>query len=188
MNVTGAERMSRQRCYCIGSGGLLTCPFRPFGGLFCRFQPETALTEVKRMNFFLETQNLILLIMALVSGAALIVPLLREGSTSSVTPAQAVMLINRQHAVLVDVRDAAELESGRIASALTIPLGELGKRIGELEKYKTRPIIVLCATGNRSAKGAGVLRKAGFAQVFNLDGGIKSWKSAGQPLVGGTKA
>ena len=61
-------------------------------------------------------------------------------------------------------------------------------RVAELGKNKSRPVVLVCASGARSAKGVEVLRKAGFEQVFNLDGGVKGWKDAGQPVVSGKKA
>lgn len=134
-------------------------------------------------------QNLFLITIALISGAALLLPVLRDArAANAVTPGQAVMLINRQNAQIVDVRDAAELESGRIADARHIPLAELADRVAELGKNKSRPVVLVCASGARSAKGVEVLRKAGFEQVFNLDGGVKGWKDAGQPVVSGKKA
>ena len=134
-------------------------------------------------------QNIFLIAIAVISGIALLLPVLRGAHAAhSVTPGQAVMLLNRQHAQIVDVRDAAELESGRITDAQHIPLAELEKRAGELGKNKSRPIVLVCASGARSGKGVEILRKAGFEQVFNLDGGTKAWKDAGQPLVSGKKA
>jgi rhodanese-related sulfurtransferase len=134
------------------------------------------------------TQNLFLIIIALVSGGALILPMLRDGSANSVTPAQAVMLLNRQHGVIVDVRDETELLAGQIVNSQHIPLADLAGRANELGKNKSRPVILVCASGARSGKGVEILRKAGFEQVFNLDGGIKNWKDSGQSLVSGKKA
>lgn len=135
------------------------------------------------------TQNLFLISIALISGFALLLPLLREGSPGyRVTPGQAVMLLNRQNAHMIDVREASELESGRIANAMHIPAAELATRCAELGKNKKRPIILVCATGARSAKGVETVRKAGFEQVFNLEGGIKGWVDAGQSLISSKKA
>lgn len=132
--------------------------------------------------------NLVWIALALVSGLLLIVPMLRNRGVSSVTPTQAVLLLNRQHAVMIDVREAAEIEKGRIANALTIPLGELAGKAADLAKYKSRPVILVCASGNRSTSGVSTLTKAGFEQVFSLEGGLKAWKDAGQPVISGTKS
>lgn len=136
------------------------------------------------------SQNLFLVTLAIISGLALFLPMLRDAqqSASQVSPSQAVMLMNRQNAVIVDVREAAELGNGRIEGARHIPAGELEKRMQELEKYKSRPVILVCETGARSGRALAGLRKAGFAQAFNLAGGIKAWKDAGQPLISGKQA
>lgn len=132
--------------------------------------------------------NIIWIVLALASGFGLLYPYLRNRGVSSVSPAQAVMLLNRQHAVMIDVRDAAEVEKSRIANTQTIPLGELAAKAQDLSKYKSRPVIVLCANGNRAASGVSILTKAGFEQVFSLEGGLKAWKDAGQPVISGGKS
>lgn len=134
-------------------------------------------------------QNIFLITIAFVSGIALLLPVLRDArNRHNVTPSQTVMLINRQHAQIVDVRDEAELAGGRIAGAQHIPLAELESRVSDLGKNKSRPIILVCASGARSGKGVPILHKAGFEQVFNLEGGVKAWKDAGQPLIGSKAA
>lgn len=102
---------------------------------------------------------------------------------AGVSPMQATLMINREDAVVVDVREAAEFVGGHIPNSRHIPLSQLGKRLPELEKYKERAIIVNCASGNRSASACGALRKAGFAKVFNLSGGISAWDQAGLPIT-----
>jgi len=134
------------------------------------------------------TSNILWIIVAIVSGGALVYPMLRNRHVSSVSPAQAVMLLNRQHAVLVDVRNKDEQDKMKIAKALPIPMAELADRIDELSKYKSRPVILVCASGARSASSVGVLTKAGFEQVFSLEGGLKAWKDAGQPVLSGNKS
>lgn len=136
------------------------------------------------------SQNIFLITLAVVSGLALFLPILRDAqaATSQVSPSQAVMLMNRQNAVIIDVREAAELANGKIEGARHIPAGELKTRSGELEKFKARPIILVCESGARSGRALADLRKAGFAQAYNLAGGIKAWKDAGQPLSSGKAA
>lgn len=133
------------------------------------------------------SQNIFLITLAVISGLALFLPMLRDAqaNASQVSPSQAVMLLNRQNAVMVDVRETAELASGRINGARHIPAGEIVSRVSELEKFKSRPVILVCETGARSGRALGAIRKAGFSQVYNLGGGIKAWKDAGQPLTTG---
>lgn len=118
--------------------------------------------------------------LAAVSGGLLIATSLKGGS--GVSPARATQLINREDALVVDVREANEYAAGHLLNARHIPLGELDKRLGELEKFKDKPIILNCQSGSRSASACGVLRKAGFTQVHNLEGGIAAWEQAGMPV------
>lgn len=118
--------------------------------------------------------------LAAVSGSLLVVTALKGGR--GISPAQATMLINREDALVVDVRETAEYAAGHLLNARHIPLGDLEKRLGELEKFKDKPVILNCQSGSRSASGCGVLRKAGFARVHNLEGGIAAWEQAGMPI------
>jgi rhodanese-related sulfurtransferase len=128
--------------------------------------------------------NMVLLGTVIVSGLLLVWPmigkLMRPGQ--EVGPAEAVTLINRRDAVVLDVRDAAEYKSGHITNARNVPEAELDARSKELDKVKAKPIIVSCGRGNRSAAIASKLRKLGFAEVVSLRGGIAAWQQANMPL------
>jgi rhodanese-related sulfurtransferase len=128
--------------------------------------------------------NLALLGTVLVTGAMLLWPviskLVRPGR--EVGPLEAVQLINRRDAVVLDVRDAADYKSGHITNARHVPEGELDSRMKELEKVKSKPIIVSCARGNRSINVASRLRAKGFGEVFSLRGGLTAWQQANMPL------
>ena len=131
------------------------------------------------------TDHLFLVTMALVSGGMLVWPLLRERSGgSSLSTLQATQLINREDALLLDVRDAAAYAQGHIINARNIPMSQLEERAAELgkQKGKTRPVIVHCDNGTRSAAGMALLNKHGFEKVFTLAGGITAWKAAGLPM------
>lgn len=137
-------------------------------------------------NLFTFLQNNIFLVLVCVaSGVMLIWPLIQKALSGSkdVGVQQAVQLINRRDAIVVDVRETSEFAAGHIPNARHIPVGEIDKRIKELEKFKQRPIIVVCQTGNRSATACGKLRKGGFAEAFNLKGGIVSWQQASMPIA-----
>src|SRR5688572_15317636 len=128
--------------------------------------------------------NMVLLGTVLVTGGMLLWPviarLMRPGQ--EVGAVEAVQLINRRDAVVIDVCDAAEYKSGHITNARHIPEGEIDSRMKELEKVKAKPIIVSCARGNRSLNVASRLRKLGFGEVFSLRGGIAAWQQANMPL------
>ena len=128
--------------------------------------------------------NLVLLGTVLVSGGMIIWPLIARlmHRGQDVEATQAVQLINRRDAVVLDVRSAADYKAGHITNARNIPEGELDQRLKELERVKAKPIIVSCARGNRSAAVAARLRKLGFAEVLSLRGGIAAWQQANMPL------
>ncbi|MCK9381266.1 MAG: rhodanese-like domain-containing protein [Sulfuritalea sp.] len=128
-------------------------------------------------------QNMIWVALALVSGGMLLWPLVSGGGAENLTPAQATLLINREDALVLDVRETGEWGSGHIAGARHITLAQLEKRMSELEKFKDRPIIICCATGNRSSSACGKLKKGGFEKVFNLRGGVSGWLEANLPLT-----
>ena len=129
------------------------------------------------------TKNIFLVMIALVSGGMLIWPLLRKGAGGPwVNTLQATQLMNRDDAVVVDLRSVADYAKGHILGARNIPLAELERRAGELDKFKAKPVIVHCDHGNRSGVGVGLLRKNGFANVSNLTGGYAAWQQAGLPV------
>jgi len=95
---------------------------------------------------------------------------------------EAVRLMNRQNAVVLDVREDQEFEQGHIINAVHIPLGLMDARIKQMEKHKGKPIIVCCKQGQDSAQAGVVLRKHGFNPVYKLGGGISAWKNANLPV------
>ena len=121
---------------------------------------------------------------AVVTGGMLLWPLVnrlvRPGN--EVGPLEAVQLINRRDAIVVDVRDSSDYSAGHITSARNIPEAQLAERMKELEKFKARPLIVVCRAGTRAAGAAALLRKHGFAEAVALRGGIAAWQQASMPL------
>ena len=127
--------------------------------------------------------NLLLIVVAFVSGAMLLWPLVRRTSGGPwVNPAQATHLINREDALMVDVREPGEYGSGHILGAKNVPLARVEDGGADLAKRKERPLIVYCDTGNRSGKAISALKKHGFARVMNLSGGLGAWQQAGLPV------
>jgi adenylyltransferase/sulfurtransferase len=83
--------------------------------------------------------------------------------------------------VLIDVREPHEHQICNIAAAKLIPLGEIGKRLGELDLEAD--IVIHCKSGMRSARACGILRAAGFKHVRNMKGGILAWSDQVDPSV-----
>ena len=127
--------------------------------------------------------NLMLVGLAAVTGTMLLWSFF-GGKLSGVQQAntlEATRLIN-QDALVLDVREDKEFAAGRIPNSRHIPLGQLGNHIKELEKYKGKPILISCRSGQRSAHACGVLKKQGFENVYNLAGGMMAWEQANLPV------
>lgn len=132
-------------------------------------------------------QNILLISLVIVSGLALLWPALMRPAGNAVNPGEATTLINREDARIVDVREVGEFAEGHLPDALHIPLAKLSERVGELEKFKEKPIIFCCASGMRSNKACAELKKLGFAKLYNLSGGVDAWVGAGYPIKKGTR-
>jgi len=127
--------------------------------------------------------NLLLFAIAFISGGMLLWPLIRRGTGGPwATTLEATQMINREDAPVIDVREDAEFAKGHIVGARHIPLAQLETRVKELQKYKSKPVIVCCETGNRSSGAMATLRKLGFEKVYNLSGGYAGWQQAGLPV------
>ena len=139
------------------------------------------------MDFFKD--NVLLIGLAIGSGFMLLLPSFKKSASGvpNVSPAEAVTLINRSNAVVLDVPDDAEFATGHIANATHIPLADMAGRIAELKKYQNKPILVNCQKGGRSAKVCNLLREAEFTQVHNLQGGLDAWVAAKMPIVNQSK-
>ncbi len=132
-------------------------------------------------------QNILLISLVVVSGLSLLWPAFFRPSGNSVSPAEATQLINREDAQLLDVREADEFAAGHLPDSINIPAAKLVERVGELEKFKDKPLIVCCASGMRSNKACGELKKQGFGKLYNLSGGVDAWVGAGYPIKKGGK-
>lgn len=133
-------------------------------------------------------QNIMLIGIIAVSGLGLLWPLFFRPQGKPVNPGEATLLINREDAVVLDVRQSGEFNAGHLPSAINIPEGKLGERMQELEKHRDKPIILCCASGLRSNRACKDLRKSGFEKLYNLDGGVDAWAAASYPLhKGGRK-
>ena len=101
----------------------------------------------------------------------------------SVSPQQLVDMVNRNNALVLDVRDKKEFEAGHIVDAVNIPYASLESRLKELDRHKDRPIVVACRMGQHAGAAGTVLRKHGFEQVAKLTGGIGEWRNQNLPVV-----
>ena len=100
----------------------------------------------------------------------------------SVSTAEATTMINREDALVLDIRDKNDFKAGHLVDALNIPYASLANRMGELEAHKNRPIILVCKTGQTVSMAGKMLREKGFNAV-RMKGGMMEWNSQNLPLV-----
>ena len=132
------------------------------------------------MSYLLE--NWYWLVAALASGGLLLWPQIKGGVNGGLSPADAVHLINREKAQVIDVCDATEFAAGHVVGAKNVPLDTLADKAKGLPGNKTIPLVVVCATGARSAKAVAQLKTMGFEKAQVLAGGLKAWREANLPV------
>ena len=106
---------------------------------------------------------------------------LRQGR--SISSRQATLLINKQQALVLDLRDSAEFDAGHIVGARHVPLSTLAEQIRLLKDYQHKPVILVCKLGQHSGGAGKLLRQQGFTQVMRLSGGVSGWVGDNLPLV-----
>lgn len=128
--------------------------------------------------------NLLIIGLIIVSGAMLLWPTIGRMflGRKQVDAQAAVIKMNHEDAVVLDVREDNEVALGRIPHAKHIPLGQLQTRLKELEKFKSKPLIVACRSGHRSSGACNILSQNGFTDVYNLAGGMSAWEQANLPV------
>ena len=132
------------------------------------------------MKFIVD--NWMLISIALASGGLLLWPVIQGASVAGLSPAAAVHLINREKAVVVDVREVDEYATGHLVGSKHIALGELEAKLTGAVKNKTLPLILVCQTGARSARAVAAAKKLGYEQANSLAGGVVAWSAANMPL------
>ncbi|MCE2406533.1 MAG: rhodanese-like domain-containing protein [Pseudomonadales bacterium] len=120
--------------------------------------------------------------------AALLVAFLineMKRSGQSISSQQLVNLVNLEKAVVLDVRDTGEYSAGHITDSINIPHSSLQTRMKELEKFKERPVVIVCKMGQHAGSMGTMLKKAGFRNVSRLRGGLSAWQAENMPLIKG---
>ena len=132
------------------------------------------------MKFIVD--NWMLILIALSSGGLLAWPLVRGANSGSLTAQGAVQLINRERAVVVDVREPEEFAAGHMTGAKNVPLNQLDEKLGAAVKNKSVPLLLVCASGARAQRAVAMAKKLGYEQAQAVAGGLKSWKEANLPI------
>lgn len=110
-----------------------------------------------------------------------------RGGRAAVDAPGAVRMINENGGVFLDIRAPAEFAKGHLTPGKNIPAADLEKRAAELEKFKEKPLVLVCANGMRAKQTAAKLSAQGFSQAYALSGGVAGWVEAQMPLAAGGK-
>ena len=102
-----------------------------------------------------------------------------QNEIKQISVEQAKNVVDAKEAQFIDVRTTGEYSGGHAPKAINFPLDALEKDSAKLDK--ARPVYIICQTGRRSQKGAEILQKAGFTNIYNINGGTSAWESAGFP-------
>ena len=102
---------------------------------------------------------------------------------SGITPGNLVNLVNREGAVIVDIRDNNDFGAGHIAGAVNMPFSSIESRFGELESFKENPIVLVCKMGQHAGSVGRKLKAQGFVDVRRLSGGMAEWTASNLPVV-----
>ena len=102
---------------------------------------------------------------------------------AAITPTNLVNLVNREGAMLLDIRDSKDYSSGHIAGAVSMPVSSIDARIGELESHKDKPVVLVCKMGQHASATGRKLKALGFENVRRLSGGMSEWTASSLPVV-----
>lgn len=124
----------------------------------------------------------------ILAGALLVVVIMlvlheRRRSGPTLSPQAAINLVNAEQGLFLDLRDGADFKQGHIVDSLNIPAARLAERAAELEKYRERPIILVCKMGQHSGAAGKQLRTLGFEKIYKMAGGMMEWGNQQLPLV-----
>lgn len=117
--------------------------------------------------------------------AVIVMLIMHEARKSgpSLSPQQAINMVNGDDGVFLDLRDAADFRKGHIVSAINIPSAKLTERMVELEKYKDKPIVLVCKMGQQASAAGKQLKAADYGQVYKMSGGMMEWGNLQLPTV-----
>jgi rhodanese-related sulfurtransferase len=106
-------------------------------------------------------------------------------SGKSVSSQQLTNLMNREEALVLDVRESKEYRDGHITGSRNIPYSKLKDSTKEIESFQDKPVVLVCKMGQHASAAGKILHGAGFKNVLRLSGGITTWKADGLPVVKG---
>jgi len=133
------------------------------------------------VTFFTDPTVWLMVVVAAIAGGLLLWPTITGARNAGISATEAVRLMNREKATVIDVSEPGEYAAGHIVGSRNIPIGRL-EVAPELPKNKALPVVLVCASGKRAAKAAKALEAKGYAKPVVLAGGLAAWKSANMPI------
>lgn len=157
------------------------CTVDHFGTVQPSILKSRAYSKGVLVSFFID--NWILLAVAFSSGAMLLWPMVSAGARAgSLTTVEAVQLMNRDKAVVVDVSEPAEFAAGHVIGAKNVPLSELEAKLPSTVKNKAMHLILVCPNGSKANRAVATAKKLGYENAQSLTGGMGAWRAASLPV------
>ena len=130
------------------------------------------------------SQNILLVLLFVTSAGVLLWPTISKliGGSREIGTLETTRLMNSGNALILDIRATTEFSGGRIPKSKNIPLAEIDKRIGEIAKFKDKPVVVASGANTRAGAAMRLLKQQGFADVYQLQGGFGAWQQASLPV------
>ncbi len=131
------------------------------------------------------SQNWHLLLAAAIILALLILEPLRQKAMGikMISPLRVPQVVSHDGGVVVDICEIKEYQLGHIPDSINMPLKELSTNIDKLKKYKSKPVVLTCRSGNRAKRAASILRKNDFSDIHILSGGLMAWQKENLPVA-----
>ena len=128
--------------------------------------------------------NWYLFLMAALSGTFLLFPkLMGDNTKSGMELGEAILKMNREKGVLIDVRESDEYVKVYVAQSKNIPLGQLQDKLVTTVKNKALPVLFICANGARTGKAVKIANQLGYENAYSVAGGMRSWVEANMPVI-----
>ena len=136
------------------------------------------------LDFFANNTLLVMAWFGLILAIVVTTVLAKLSKLQIIAAQQAVLLINKQDAVVIDVRSADDFRKGHISGAVNVPASQLkAKDFSQIQKYQQKPLILVCESGMTTASVGRILTKADFTQVYSLRGGMADWRTQNLPVA-----
>ena len=130
----------------------------------------------------LSINDYLLIFIIITSGLLLLFPKALSGGIKTIDVKNAVLLMNREICIIVDVRNEEKFNAGHIPNAINIPFNKFSEEIYKLKRESKKTILVYCGSGNSSGKAMKILNQQEFESAMIIEGGFSEWIKAQLPV------